>query len=158
MRIWIDTEFNGFEGELISIALVDEAGRSFYRYMACPAPSEWVAKNVLTVLGKYRPEPVAKQPALMHPSNFWSFHRIQLALQQWLDAYDQVHVVADWPEDIAHFCRALITGPGVRLETPPLTMEVRRDLDAVSLVPHNALEDARAMREVHLANEKAGRP
>lgn len=158
MRIWIDTEFNGFEGELISIALVDEAGRFFYRYMPCRAPSEWVARNVLPVLGKYRLVPAATEPALMHPSNFWSLHRVQFALQQWLNGYDQVHIVADWPEDIAHFCRALITGPGRRLETPPLTMEVRRDLDAVSLVPHNALEDARAMREVHLAHEKAGRP
>lgn len=156
MRIWIDTEFNGFEGDLISLALVDEKERFFYRYMACPRACEWVSQNVLPVLGKYRPEPVATQPALMHPSNFWALHRIQLALQQWLEPYDSVHVVADWPEDIAQFSRMLITGPGTRINTPPLTMEVRRDLDAESLVPHNALEDARAMRAVHLAYEKAG--
>lgn len=156
MRIWIDTEFNGFEGDLISLALVDELSRSFYRYMPCHAPTSWVAQNVLPVLGTYRPEPVGTQPALVHPSNFWSLRRIQFALQQWLEAYDSVHIVADWPEDIAQFCRVLITGPGLRIETPPLTMEVRRDLDAESVVPHNALEDARAMRAVHLAYEKAG--
>jgi len=156
MRVWIDTEFNGFEGDLISLALVDEVGRSFYRYMPCHMPSDWVAQNVLPVLGMYRPEPVGAQPALKHPSNFWSLRRIQFALQQWLEVYDCVHIVADWPEDIAQFCRVLITGPGLRIDTPPLTMEVRRDLDAESLVPHNALEDARAMRAVHLAYEKAG--
>ena len=156
MRIWIDTEFNGFEGELISLALVDEQGRSFYRYRPCPSPAAWVAEHVLPVLGLYRPEPIATQPALKHPSNFWSLHRIQFALALWLADYEKVHIVADWPEDIAQFSRALVTGPGTRIDTPPLTMEVRRDLDAESLVPHNALEDARAMRAVHLAYEKAG--
>lgn len=33
----------------------------------------------------------------------------------------------------------------------PLTIEIRRDLDAVaSAVPHNALEDARAIRDHYL--------
>lgn len=30
MRIYLDTEFNGHGGELISIALVDENGQDFY--------------------------------------------------------------------------------------------------------------------------------
>lgn len=61
-----------------------------------------------------------------------------------------VQQIADWPEDVAHFCNFLITGPGTRIDTPPLTFEVRRDLDAVSKIPHNALEDARAMRLKYL--------
>jgi hypothetical protein len=64
-----------------------------------------------------------------------------------------VHLVADWPEDIQHFCEALITAPGLRIDTPPLTMEIRRDLDAVSALPHNALEDARAIMRKHLELE-----
>lgn len=158
MRIWIDTEFNSFEGELISLALVDEDGASFYRYLHCANPAPWVAEHVMPVLGLYSPYPERKDPALMHPRNVWTLPRLQLALAQWLGGYDTVHLVADWPEDIVHFCRVLITGPGTRLNTPPLTMEIRRDLDAVSLVPHNALEDARALRAVHLAHEKARRP
>jgi hypothetical protein len=62
-------------------------------------------------------------------------------------------LVADWPEDIQHFCELLITGPGLRLDTPPLTIEIRRDLDAVSALPHNALEDARAIKRKHLELE-----
>jgi hypothetical protein len=62
-------------------------------------------------------------------------------------------IIADWPEDIKHFCDALITGPGLRLDTPPLTMEIRRDIDAVSAVPHNALEDARGIMRKHLELE-----
>jgi hypothetical protein len=69
-----------------------------------------------------------------------------LSLHGFLKTYDSIHIVADWPEDIKHFCDALIIGPGIRIDTPPLTMEVRRDLDADSELPHNALADARAIR------------
>lgn len=137
MRIWIDTEFNEFRGDLISLALVDEDGLEFYEVLPCKNPGAWVAENVMPILGK---------PPI-HP------RQMALGLQNWLSYYDTVHIVADWPEDIEHFCRALITGPGLRIDTPPLTMEVRRDLDAVSELPHNALADARAIRLAHLAIE-----
>ena len=137
MRIWIDTEFNEYRGELISMALIDEDGREFYEVVPCTRPGSWVAEHVMPILGK-PPVPV---------------DAMQEALCEWLDAYDEVHVVADWPDDIAHFCQALITAPGIRIDTPPLTMEIRRDLDAESELPHNALADVRAMRLVHLALE-----
>ena len=138
-RLWIDTEFNSYQGELISIALVDGFGLKFYMAMWCEDPHPWVAQNVLPVIG------VEPAPKVV----------IQAALECWLAQFEAVHLVADWPEDISHFCQLLITGPGVRLSTPPLTMEVRRDLDAVSDVPHNALWDARAMRDKHLLIEFA---
>jgi hypothetical protein len=137
MRIWIDTEFNEFKGELISMALVDEEGNEWYESLGCENPGPWVAEHVMPFIG-------------IEPIWIRTFQaRLVMALVQ----YDSVHIVADWPEDIAHFCNALIVGPGLRIDTPPLTMEVRRDLDAVSAIPHNALEDAKAMRLVHLALE-----
>jgi len=156
MRIWIDTEFNGFEGALISLALVDEEGRSFYGILPCLDPQPWVEQHVIPVLDKCHARvPYGKRFRLeAHAAG--NLGELQQLMGAWLRQYDAVHLVADWPEDIAHFCRALITGPGTRLETPALTMEIRRDLDAVSLVPHNALEDARAMRAVHSAYEKGG--
>ena len=71
---------------------------------------------------------------------------MQESLQKFLHGFDKVHIVADWPEDIKHFCDALIIGPGMRLNTPPLTMEVLR-IDAQSTLPHNALHDARGIRD-----------
>lgn len=130
--LYVDCEFNEFQGELISMALVSESGREFYQVLHCESPGAWVAEHVMPILGQ---EPV---------SNTWfKYH-----LSEFLAQFESVHIIADWPEDIAHFCQALITGPGYRLNTPPLTMEVRRDLDAVSAIPHNALADARAIRDL----------
>lgn len=134
MKLWIDTEFNEFRGELISLALVDQNGREFYEVVPCKRPGNWVAANVMPVLGQ---API-------------SLELLQQRLQAWLHPYETVHIIADWPEDIEHFCRVLITGPGLRINTPPLTLEVRRDLEAFSQLPHNALADAKANRLAYL--------
>jgi len=38
MRIYIDTEFNEFQGALISMALVAADGEEFYEVLACENP------------------------------------------------------------------------------------------------------------------------
>ena len=130
MKLWIDCEFNEFQGALISMALVDEQGREWYEVLPCENPGAWVAEHVMPILGK---QPVPREVA-------------QASLQAWLAVYPGIHVIADWPEDIAHFNQFLITGPGTRLNTPALTMEVVR-IDAPSELPHNALADARGIRD-----------
>lgn len=130
MRVFIDCEYNEFKGELISMALVSEDGREWYESLGCDKPGAWVAEHVMPIIGITQ---VDKE----------SF---QASLEWFLEGFDAVHLVADWPEDIAHFCQALITGPGERISTPPLTMEVLR-VDAPSRQPHNALADARGLRE-----------
>jgi hypothetical protein len=129
VRLFLDCEFNEFKGALISMALVAEDGREWYEVVPCENPGSWVAENVMPILGK---QPVDIQT-------------MQLSLFRWLAQFDCVHVVADWPEDIALFCNALITGAGRRIDTPPLTLEVLR-IDAESTLPHNALHDARGIR------------
>jgi hypothetical protein len=133
-RIWIDTEFNEFQGPLISMALVAEDGFEFYESIGCDDPGPWVAQHVMPVIGK---DPIDRMQLS---------HRLSAFLQR----YDAVCLIADWPEDLAHFCDALIVGPGRRVSTPPLTMEIRRRFGATSTLPHNALADARAMRDVEL--------
>lgn len=138
MEVFIDCEFNSFKGSLISMALVAMDGRELY--LAVPlyeTTHPWVAENVLPVIGDV----------------YCCSDRAELAarIAGFLRPYADVHVIADWPEDIQHFCEALITGPGYRVDTPPLTMEIRRDLDAESAVPHNALHDARGIRDQYLS-------
>lgn len=130
MRLFIDGEWNGYRGELISMALVAEDGREFYAVLGCANPEPWVAENVMPKLAGTRE----------------SIDSAQVRLSLFLAQFDAAHIVADWPEDIERFCRLLITGPGTRIDTPPLTMEIVR-VDAPSKNPHNALADARGLRD-----------
>jgi hypothetical protein len=140
MRLWLDTEFNDFQGELISLALVAEDGGYWYGVRHCDDPSPWVREHVIPVLSK-------------EPEDDDALRR---SLSDWLDYFLSCHITADWPEDISHFCNFLITGPGKRLDTPALSFEIRRDLPSTSktsAVPHNALEDARALMRSDLEKD-----
>ena len=128
MDVYIDCEWNGFEGDLISMALVAKNGDEFYEVIGCDNPVEWVAENVMPILNKAMTTEVV----------------LKIKLEEFLMRFESVNIVADWPEDIERFCNALITGPGERLNTPPLTMEIIR-IDAESNLHHNALEDARGI-------------
>lgn len=130
MNIFIDCEWNGFGGDLISVALVAENGAEFYECLHCDNPVEWVAQNVIPILGK---PPVG-------------LNELQSGIQRFLMGFDSVNIIADWPEDIERFCSLLITGPGYRLDTPPLSMQIVR-CDAPSELPHNALYDARGIKK-----------
>ncbi len=132
MRLFLDTEFNEFKGPLISMALLpeDRSRAPFYESLGCDDPGPWVAAHVMPIIGK---------PSI-------TFGTFQERLQAFLNQWDEVTIVADWHEDIAHFCNCLTTAPGVRIATPVLRFEIRRDLDTVPpLMPHNALSDAEAM-------------
>jgi hypothetical protein len=91
-RVWIDCEFNEFRGELISMALVTESGIEWYRALHCSNPGAWVAQRVMPVLAV---EPIGRAEFTM-------------SLERWLRPFRAIHVIADWPEDIVHFCESLI--------------------------------------------------
>lgn len=138
MRIWIDTEFNGFGGELISVGLVAADGREFYEVLGCCAPVPWVQEHVMPFLVQ---DQVTRRT-------------LQNKLQKWLHCYDSIELVADWPTDIEHFCSLLIIGPGQYLLIPPLTIELITHLAntaSTSELPHNALADAKALRDMEMA-------
>ena len=138
MKLWIDTEFNEYRGALISLALVAENGAEWYGVRYCDDPGWWVKEHVMPHLGK---EP--QRDCVLRTS-----------LDQFLRQFDSVHIVSDWPGDIAHFCTFLEYAPGDRLGPDCMTFEVRRDLPdtaKTSHIPHNALEDARALARAALA-------
>lgn len=135
MKIFIDTEFNEFGGQLISMALVAEDGNEFYEVLPCDNPGDWVSKHVMPILNK---EPISQ-------------HVFNIRLVNFLDQYDTIELYADWPDDIKYFCQAVITGPGEMINLPYFTCTVDRKLSARdSKIPHNALEDARAIYESYL--------
>lgn len=141
MKIYIDTEFNEFKGALISMALVAENGLEFYEVLECDNPGPWVSLNVMPILNK---KPV---PSYIFKMKLFGF----------VAQFDKITLVADWPEDIKHFCDQVITGPGEMMNIPSFTCEIRRDLSTKnSAIPHNALEDARALMEADMQAKYGG--
>jgi hypothetical protein len=144
MRYFLDAEYNGFGGELISLALVPEdAGvPPFYEAVVCPAPTAWVAEHVLPVL---RTTPLSAAEMADRFADYLIDDPAPL-------------LVADWPEDIAHAARLLVTGPGQMKPVRSIRFElVDPELlfsDGVSAVPHNAHSDASALRAAVLAHER----
>jgi len=132
--LYLDTEFNGFGGPLLSMALVSKDGHEFYEVLEFSGDYDpWVAKHVVP---KFMKSPV----------NCKTF---QSNLENFLNSFSEINVIADWPEDIAHFCNALIIGPGSRMRLPKVvTFQIDFNLPNTalcSLVPHNALEDAKSL-------------
>ncbi|MTI12306.1 3'-5' exonuclease family protein [Sansalvadorimonas verongulae] len=137
MKLFIDCEWNGHKGQLISMALVPEDGDAFYEVLECATPIDWVRDNVIPVLGK---DPVSQE-------------QFTERLQDFLGQFDEdsVEVIADWPDDIKYFCDALVARDRCNIGPGSFAMTVDRTLfNAKSKVPHNALEDARAIRQYYL--------
>lgn len=133
MKLFLDCEFNGFGGELISMALVDENEKYFYEVLPCMNPTSWVFNNVIPVLNKQNID------LIEFKENLFSF----------LNQYETIHIVADWPEDFSLFLTTLILQQGVCMMTPKLTMELWESdtsLNIDSKIPHNALQDAFALK------------
>jgi hypothetical protein len=142
MRLFLDTEFNGFGGKLISMALVPENPevREFYKELEIRDQLEpWVRENVVPHL-------------ILAPC---SNHEFQQALGQYLWEIGECTIIADWPDDIRYFCESLIVGPGQMLGfVPNLKFELDQGINYNSVVPHNALHDARAIRDFYLHREQ----
>lgn len=139
MKLFLDCEFTSFKGELISIGLVTDDGQEFYEVIDYINPCQWVEQNVVPVLLKI-PRP--------------RIH-VQKLLQDFLMQFETIEIIADWPEDISFFCNLLITGAGLRINTPPLTIQVIREINSdKSRMPHNALADARAIKESYYSRGK----
>ena len=137
-RLYLDTEFNEYQGELISMALVDPSGHEFYEVLDCAHPKSWVAEHVMPFLQK---DPVSRG----------DFQALLAYFLQRLPGYPPtIEIVADWPDDIRHFCDVCIPGPGTKIALPRtlhFTLVELPDFNsaAESKLPHNALADARAL-------------
>lgn len=138
MKLFLDTEFNGFGGKLMSMALVPEDVNLplFYCELEMTDKLEpWVRDNVV-------------------PHMFLiqcSRGEFQAKLSSYLFQFDECTIVADWPDDIKYFCESLITGPGERIMMPTkINFELNLDIEYESKIPHNALHDAIGIRNSFL--------
>jgi hypothetical protein len=141
-RLFLDTEFNGFGGGLMSMALVPEDSKvpEFYKEVEMRDQLDpWVRVNVVPHM-------------FLSPCTYTEF---QNALADYLWKVGECTIVADWPDDIRYFCQSLITGPGqLSSSIPNITFELDLGIDYTSMVPHNALHDARGIKEFYVKREQ----
>lgn len=154
----VDCEYDDLTKTLISMAIVplwppvsdlsyfeqqDQREGEFYEVIE-PFPqqmSDWVRENVL---------PKLRKPGI-------DYRAFQAKLQNFLLTHGVEELHYDWCEDIAYFNRALITGPGERLQLPATVLTKQEGLvtklvhvhhtDIVfkGIDPHFALDDARML-------------
>jgi hypothetical protein len=149
MRYFLDTEYNGWGGALLSLALVPDDGEELYLTLDRNGPLEtWVERNVIPYLDAVPEQLVSPRMSRADAAR---------TLAHYLAGDPDPLIVADWPEDIAQLNALLVTGPGVMAEVPRLRCEFIAlsgfSTAANSKVPHNALHDARALRDHFLSLE-----
>jgi hypothetical protein len=142
VKYFLDTEFNEFGGDLISLALVSQVGdRELYVATNCDKPRAWVKENVLPIVNCKGAISI-----LINPDQFGR------AIRLFLEDEKLPTIIADWPDDISYFCKALITAPGEMVAIPRLQFQMIRvdayPTDLPGAIQHNALWDARALRHV----------
>ena len=149
MRYFLDTEFNEFGGDIISLALVREDGESIYLvYPELPEYGPWVKEHVVPFIWSI-PSPLPGM-AYKLESHEEGARRIAAFLA------DDVHpvIVTDWPDDVRYFCQAIITGPGMMVGLDNLVFHMVRvnayPTELKNAVQHNAWWDAKALRELFI--------
>ena len=149
MRYFLDCEYNGFGGALISLALVPEdGGEELYLTLDCAGPIEsWVERNVMPY--------VDQVPDALRLPRVGRDAAAQ-AIAMFLAQDREPEILADWPTDIELLCGLLSVTPGRMVAIPDLRFRLLRQGGFSpaenSAVPHNALHDARALRD-HVLNQ-----
>ncbi len=149
LRYFLDTEYNGWGGALLSLALVPDDGEDLYLTIDWEgALDPWVERNVIPYLDMVPDGLVSPRLSRADAAR---------TIAHYLAGDPDPLIIADWPEDIAQLSQLLVTGPGIMAEVPALRFEFTAlgsfSTAANSKVPHNALHDARALRDHFLTLE-----
>lgn len=136
-KLFLDVEFNGFRGDLISLALVSDDSQEWYEVLSEPiAWNDWVYENVFPKLGK---EPIGETA-------------FKSSLHQFLRQFDCPTVICDAHADLVHFFASF---QGAEYTSSLIDFHCKVELLADSECkpdnPHNALSDARALRDWYLS-------
>lgn len=143
MRYFLDTEYNGWGGALLALALVPDEGEELYLTLDWQGSLEpWVERNVVPYLDTVPEHLISPRMSRADAAR---------TVSHYLAGDPEPLIVADWPEDLSLFSGLLLTGPGNMVEMPRLRLEFMPlagfSTAANSDVPHNALHDARALRD-----------
>lgn len=142
--LFLDTEFNGHGGELISIALASTEGDEFYEVVKVPSMRRmhpWVQANVIPKLDK---EAIGGEA-------------VRACLRHFLRQRPGEPIFADWPVDFIHML-SLFANPNDPEQSfcPELTMYLLHNADYPHVKNHNALYDAKSLRDTYMAFTNVG--
>lgn len=140
MRYYVDTEFNGNGGQLLSIALVRQDGLRFYAELPVhELVVPWCKEHVMPLM--------RGGECLMDRAT--ATKRMRKFLEK--DPGPLITFVVDWPEDLLHVMAMLLRDHGKR--NPPerfrcvLLSLPGFNTSTASAKPHNAEDDAVALME-----------
>lgn len=139
--LFIDCEFNGHKGHLISMAIVsDKDDDEMYEVLHLPHSIEivpWVQENVMVKLDKLA----------------ISERHFREVLHAYLDRHSGELIIADSPADFVYLMNMLheITEDGkYRYYGEEVHMIFMPKSKCVPVNPHNALSDAKALRDWYI--------
>lgn len=143
MKLWLDVEFNGHGGELISLALAAEEGPHWYalnpRFFSFGhAINPWVRENVIPVMS-----------SLPRTGAFANIGELRASLYEYLLSRAGCTIYADWPDDFAHLMRLMSGQSYEQSFVVPCTMVLLSESEPKPEIPHNALSDAIALMRWH---------
>ena len=132
MELFLDCEFNGDNGFLISMGFVSLDGtQEFYEVVEHGPTNEWVTENVIPILNK---------PAI-------SKETFKEKLTAFLLQFPSIQIIVDHGSDAWYFADYLKGIEGKRAIEIPVDIRIDSTLTAKhSTLLHNALEDAKALR------------
>lgn len=143
MNLYLDCEFNGHGGQLLSLALANptKTGKHFYGRLGDPPKwHPWVKENVVPHFG-IEPE-----------SKIMFRNRLRVFLQ----AREGCTIYADWPADFMYLMDVMCGEAFEDSWTAPCVMVLLRESDPKPEVSHNALSDAVALMKWHEGIEERG--
>jgi len=143
-RFYIDCEFDGHAGPLLSFAIVAEDGRGMhYRVRDVQPVDPWVIENVMPLMATHEAS----------EGHVGVLNSLGWALRKFIGASESPIIIADSPVDIGRFCAAISTGDDggwASTDYPKMTFEVHNvdcyPTDLPGAVQHNAWWDAMALR------------
>jgi hypothetical protein len=147
VNLYVDTEFDGHAGALISLAIAGDDGSHWYGIFDAHCGNEWVAEHVA-------PKLYAEAPTISG-----DLETLRLSLQVYLKQREHCTIWADWPADFEHLMHLMCGSSYAKSFMIPCTMKliITPDGEPKPEYPHNALSDAIALRDWHGATLKAAK-
>lgn len=140
--LFVDTEFNGFGGQLLSMGICsDKHNHEFYAAIYPPKEIHpWVKEHVM--------------PLIL--VDYISYGDFQHKLVQYLMKHADEVIVADWAEDLSHLLQCLVGPNGFCFKVFP-KLQLINSGKLYPKIPHNAISDARALRDWYEKEQEKNR-